>query len=394
MSRFVFVSYPAWGHIDFGGGSYLGLARALADRGHEVTWVLPIGPDVVMHVMRFGVPQLQVRKITVGVDVQAAIERAGIAVERIDACLELMDPSQNRDRAIASSRLFAKLVAERGADACVVDRLAVVAGIGCHVARVPWCSMGGDGTAWTSSDGNGSVPGRHDAFPFDEVCDAVGADLPGTCRRSFWAMSPHLNLSFLFPDWAPGPPVVPTHFVGGASATGEARTTTLVTLGTTFARDVLPAFLAAVIDLCARDPGRTVEVLTGAPAITAQLAAHGLPNLVARDWAPYHEAFARASLAIGHGGNGFVWHSVAAGIPMLAVPTSAGDQRFGAQRLADLGLGARIEPGELVDAVHALEADAGVRARVLAMRGVMAAGGGVDAAVRLVEQLVTPGGAR
>jgi hypothetical protein len=395
MARFAFVSYPAWGHIDFGGRSFLRTARMLVDRGHDVTWVLPIGPDVVVQATRFGVPQLQIRRIVVGIDVQAAIKAAGIAVERIDACFDLMDASQGRDRAIASARTFAAFLTEHRIDACLVDRLAVVAGLGCEAARVPWCVVGGDGARWTTSSELGSIPGTHDAFPFDEVCDALGAnDLPEACRRSFWAMSPYLNLTFLFRGFSATVPAVPTHFVGGRVRSDEARETVLVTLGTTFGREALDAFLRGVVELSSLAPDRAVEILTSTPAITRQLVEDvaSAPRVVVRDWAPYDEAFGRASVAIGHGGNGFVWHAVAAAVPMIAVPTRAGDQRYGADRIVELGLGVRIEPdavtgAALEAAIREVAAGTRVHARVRDASAALASGGGVDAAVRLVEQL-------
>lgn len=380
MASFVFVSLPAWGHIDFGGRGFLRTARGLIESGHTVRWLLAGGTDAT------------------AAGIQTAISEAGVPVERLDVSLDLVT-NPDVDRAASAVRAFAELLKVRKVDVCVIDRLSMLAGVAAHLAGVPWSVVGSNGAAWMRVAGHlrcrGTVPGPFTAYPMAELCRNVGAsDFPEHARDTFWAISPFLNLSFLFRSFFPDASVAPTHFVGGSSGAGDDRGTILVTLGTTFGMN---DFIPSLLDMCARGAAGDVDVelLTGYSAErTEQLArrAAGAPRLTIRSWLPYEVAFRGARLAIGHGGNGFTWHALAAAIPIMAIPSINGDQLFGAERIVALGAGRILDGDGLTpETLERTLRDPSLydRTRSHELARVLASGGSVGAAVQLLEVLAT-----
>ncbi len=103
---------------------------------------------------------------------------------------------------------------------------------------------------------------------------------------------------------------------------------------------------------------------------------------------------ARADLAVGPGGGGFVGKAMWSGVPMVVVP-GVGDQRETAMRIHVAGVGRRVRPGPLLDvrlrwAVLAALADPRLRRHAAACEAACRRGG-VPAAVREVEEAVDRG---
>jgi UDP:flavonoid glycosyltransferase YjiC (YdhE family) len=103
---------------------------------------------------------------------------------------------------------------------------------------------------------------------------------------------------------------------------------------------------------------------------------------------PHLPLLARADVAVGYGGGGFVSKATAAGVPLVVVPLQ-GDQPEAAARLRDVGVGRtvpprRANPRRLRRAVLAHLADDGARAAARRLAG-EAAQLGPELAARLVE---------
>ncbi|QFY13404.1 oleandomycin glycosyltransferase [Nonomuraea phyllanthi] len=98
--------------------------------------------------------------------------------------------------------------------------------------------------------------------------------------------------------------------------------------------------------------GGTVVVSTGA---TDPAALGPLPeNVIARRFVPQTEVLSRAALFVTHGGMNSVNEALYAAVPMLVIPQSA-DQPLVARRVAELGAGLTIPPGDAgVVRVHSL----------------------------------------
>ena len=378
MARFVFTSHAAMGHIDFGGGSYLRTARLLIDRGHEVRWLLPAnprpGPRVFERLAR----------------VEAAIAAAGVPVSRLGDPFDVNRPFHMQQ--VETVRAFSQFLREQAADACIVDRLSVLAGIGAHAAAVPWAVVGGDGAQWVRRAGWG---GEHGAFvdsPAIEVVRRLGiADFPATSLMTYWAVSPYLNVSFFPRQFFGIAGDAHSHFLGGNAPIAEgARESILVTLGTSYrpeVRDVLLSSLPAVAS-SGRPP---LEILTGDAEISARLRA-ATDRLRVLDWEPYEVAFARSRLAIGHGGTAFLWQAFAAGVPVIAIPSGVGDQSFAAERIERLGVGHSIPPHMLTATrlgavIDELLQDDATQSRVADFRRLLRSGGGLVVAAELFERL-------
>jgi MGT family glycosyltransferase len=114
------------------------------------------------------------------------------------------------------------------------------------------------------------------------------------------------------------------------------------------------------------------------------------PNVFVAEYAPGDALLARADVCINHGGNGTIYQALAAGVPVVGVPTHA-DQQVQLQLCERSGVGrslpeARLTPAALREAVDAVRGDgryAG-NARRLA-RAIGACDGARTAAAAVVE---------
>ncbi|MER6030746.1 macrolide family glycosyltransferase [Streptomyces sp. NPDC001851] len=104
---------------------------------------------------------------------------------------------------------------------------------------------------------------------------------------------------------------------------------------------------------------------------------------------PQRAVLEHAAVFVTHAGIRSTMESLAAGVPLVAVPQSV-ELDFTARRIAELGLGVRVarqeaSPEALREAVLKAAEDAGIRQRVTAMAGLARAGGGATAAADAIE---------
>src|SRR5207248_194812 len=64
-------------------------------------------------------------------------------------------------------------------------------------------------------------------------------------------------------------------------------------------------------------------------------------NIFIADFAPGLDLMQRSSVVVSHGGNGTVYQAIAAGCPLIGMPSHL-DQDFNLQRVRDLGIGIRL----------------------------------------------------
>jgi MGT family glycosyltransferase len=142
-----------------------------------------------------------------------------------------------------------------------------------------------------------------------------------------------------------------------------------------------------VIDCLARTPYRYV-VSKGPLHSEIELA----PNMWGAEFVPQVSVVGQADLVITHGGNNTVTESLHFGKPMVVLPLFW-DQHDNAQRIAELGLGARLDPyrftdAEMHEAIARLLGDAALAGRLSrAARGIQQRGG-VQAAAGIIERAV------
>jgi MGT family glycosyltransferase len=105
---------------------------------------------------------------------------------------------------------------------------------------------------------------------------------------------------------------------------------------------------------------------------------------------------AKTDVFVGHGGMNSTMEALAHAVPLVVVPQQS-EQRVTADRVAELGLGRRLDPGDvtpesLLEAVGALVSEPGAAERLAAMqRAVLAGGGHERAAAEILRFTGSPG---
>ncbi|WP_424890435.1 macrolide family glycosyltransferase [Streptomyces sp. XH2] len=112
-------------------------------------------------------------------------------------------------------------------------------------------------------------------------------------------------------------------------------------------------------------------------------------NVEAHPYVPYLDVLPHAAAFVTHAGMGSAMEALTHATPMVAVPQMH-EQEAVAARIADLGLGARLDPGALDAAtlretVLKVAGDPGVRDALTRMRDVTRAAGGAAAAADRIE---------
>ena len=167
-----------------------------------------------------------------------------------------------------------------------------------------------------------------------------------------------------------------------------ARPIVLASLGTVFNKT--PGALEAIVEGLSDEPYSAI-VAIGRDRDPARF---GSPpsNVRLEPFVPQPLLLARCDAFVTHCGFNSVKESLAAGVPMVAVPITA-DQPYAAERCAALGVARMIGPGErsgasVRDAVRAVLGDLGYRDRARRFQAEMASLPGPERVVELLEQLV------
>jgi len=150
------------------------------------------------------------------------------------------------------------------------------------------------------------------------------------------------------------------------------------------------AELAAAAIEAVRAVGRPAIVAGGWAGLERYIAPGG--DVLAADTLPHGRVLPRVAAAIHHGGAGTTTAVARAGVPQVLLPHIL-DQFFWARRVAELGLGPRAIPVDLVtadqlaDRVETAVADPAIRARAAGMAPAIRARNGTAAAVAHLERL-------
>jgi MGT family glycosyltransferase len=181
-----------------------------------------------------------------------------------------------------------------------------------------------------------------------------------------------------------GPCLSGTRSPGTWRPRGDGLPVLLVSLGTVYSEQ--PEFFRLCAEAMADLPWQVV--LSGGGRVDADAVGALPPNVELWPRVPQLDVLAHASAFVTHAGMGSVMEALLHGVPMVALP-QMGEQRAVAQRIADLGLGARLAPAgltaaELRDAVVRVAGDDRIRAGV-AEFGRRASGGGAVEAVDRIE---------
>jgi MGT family glycosyltransferase len=168
-----------------------------------------------------------------------------------------------------------------------------------------------------------------------------------------------------------------------------------VSLGTIY--NERPAFFRACLEAFAGSEWRLV-VATG-EWVDAEALGPVPDNVVLQPWVPQLEMLARADVFVTHGGMNSTMEALAYAVPLVVVPQQS-EQRVTADRVVELGLGRRIDPGDvtpaaMLEAATWVASDKGVAERVAVMQGAVIGGGGREraatAVLRFARGLPRPG---
>ena len=237
------------------------------------------------------------------------------------------------------------------------------------------------------------------ADPAIERARAEMHDLLGqyglTPRAAGMAASASLNIVFVPPEFQPAADTFDDRyrFVGPSPSFREdehgwsppADRVLYVSLGTAF--NDRPHFYRACLEAFG-DGAWSVALAVGERVRVQDLGP--IPgNIDARPWFPQPAVLGSASAFVSHAGMGSTMEALYYGVPLVCVPQMI-EQEANAQRVAELGLGVRLDPAtvtpaELRAAVDRVTADADVRVALDRMRAAIRVAGGATAAADAIE---------
>lgn len=348
--RWLFLSVPLWGHLDYGG--YLDLAVALARRGHQVLWAS--GSLVQEAVVRRGLPFTPLPSVgwrwlpSLSPDVPPA-ERARWRRER---ALEAWLHPEEHARAL---RALSSLIEVWRPDWIVAEPFAGVAAWAAERYDLPLIVVGFPAGRWPA-------PSTLEAQAEVEATRARLMEIAARLRLTgrFWRAdpfpqitSPCAHIVFFPASWFIDLERLDpqNRFFGGhrkasiAPPPSRSRPRVLITLGSTFTGD--PAFFIGAARAVQSLGGEPLLVLGRSPFAPGlrEAVARALPDLPVRDWVDYPTLFPQLDLVIHHGGMGTTHAALVYGVPQLVVP-HAGEQHLQARRVAAAGVGMTLWPSE------------------------------------------------
>lgn len=339
MTRFLFVSLPLAGHIDWGG--MLATASELTRQPeHAVAWAS--GPAIAPAIERAGVEFLDLQR-TGWIDPQPV--PAGLTTEQLASARQqrALDAWLHQQRILAAARDLEATAANWQPDVIVAEPYAAA---GALVAERIGLPLAVCGRPALTPQGQLRQTGGEATQRIEALCRDFGVsgdywDVAAGQIRSRW-----LHLDFFSRRWYADLPQLgqQTRFFGGGGQAGQPRTgrsnTILITLGSLFTDD--PVFLRIAAAAVLAEGGRP-RVITGKRGVGATTESLDLPpGTEVTDWVDFDAVLPGAAGIIHHGGVGTTHAALRHGAPQVAVP-HAGDQHAQAGRitLAKVGYGVR-----------------------------------------------------
>ncbi|MBO9360857.1 MAG: glycosyltransferase family 1 protein [Thermoflexus sp.] len=393
--RWLFVSVPLWGHLDYGG--YLDLAVALAGRGERVLWAS--GPPVQEAVVRRGLPFVPLPSVGWRwlPPLPSELPPAERARQRPERALAAWLHPEEHARAL---RPLGSLIEAWRPDILVAEPFAGAAAWAAERYDLPLLVVGFPAGRWPApATAEAQAEGEAARAQLARVADRLG--LTGRYWRSDpfpQIISPCAHIVFFPANWFVDLERLDSQnrFFGGrrrvpASASApRPHPCVLITLGSTFTGD--PAFFIGAARAVQALGGQPIPVLGRSPFAPGlqEAVRRALPDLPLRDWVDYAATFPELDLVIHHGGMGTTHTALVYGVPQLVVP-HAGEQHLQARRVEAAGVGLSMRPAEATprrwrERIAALlkEPIFQERARMWAQR-MEAAGGVEEAAAQLIE---------
>ncbi len=340
MTRFLFVSLPLAGHIDWGG--MLATAGELATRpGHAVAWAS--GRAVAPAIERSGVEFLQLRHTgwTDAASAPDGLTAEGRQQRALDAWLA-------SEPVLAAARDLNEIAAGWQPDVIITDPYAAAGALVAEKRGLPLVVCGRPALA---SQAQPKQPASPAAARIVALCRGFGVSGDAWDLVSGQVRSSSLHLDFFAPRWYADVPTLgpQTRFFGSGLPAGQPATarsnTILITLGSLFTDD--PAFFRIAAAAVLAEGGRPL-VVTGRRGDAAT--SLGLPpGVEVTDWVDFDTVLPGVAGVIHHGGVGTTHAALRHAAPQVAVP-HAGDQLAQAGRITLAGVGYGVRPADFTSA--------------------------------------------
>jgi UDP:flavonoid glycosyltransferase YjiC (YdhE family) len=387
MTRFLFVSLPLQGHLDWGG--MLKSASTLSGGSeHEVAWAS--GPAVQPAVETANLVFLSLaatgwRPMSPLSDRLLPAHRARLRQQRA------LDSWLHGETVHQATVELADIMAQWRPDVIVAEPYAAAAALSAERLGLPLIVCG-----------RPALPDR-----LNSQATMLSQRVRHLCQQTevpgdYWDLargqirSPLLHVDYFSRHWyADLPAIAPqTRFVGGQTSINSGCSddhppTVLVTLGSLFNQD--PHFFQVSAEAILAEGGHPLAVTgrRGDSSVQAQLKTQLPAGAEITPWVDFSQILPRVTAMIHHGGVGTTHAALQYGIPQVAVP-HAGDQGAQAGRITQAGVGFGVRPADfsLANArwlVRQLLQNQSLRTNVRAWRAHMQVLGGVPAAVQAIE---------
>jgi MGT family glycosyltransferase len=401
MTRFLFISAPLAGHLDWGG--YLRTAAALVQSGHDVTWASD--PLVAPQVTAAGVPFTAVA--TTGWHLPSSLpadlspaERAALRQQRaIDAWLDVREVRRGVGE-------IARVIESFRPDVIASELFVTAAPLLAEKHEIPlvicgWPAQGMTAAGKTTSSAAGQVAQLAQAR-LQQLWELEQISGRHWSRGGFWPVSPQGHVVYFSRAWyGEHVALLPyNQYVGGQAAAPVGpppawlddlpidRPLVLITLGSLFVHD--EGFFLATVQAVLHAGGCPI-VAAGSQDLADRLRQQLPADAVVQSWVAYDWLLPRLDLVIHHGGVGTTHAAIVHGVPQIIVP-HAGDQANQARRAAAAGIAltlapAPLSPTQLAPVVGRLLSDPRWRERATVWQNEFARLGGVTQAARWMSKL-------
>ncbi len=316
------------GHLDFGGMGFVGLAKKLVARGHDVTWI-----SCQQQVNRL-------RAFDFNVEQQPVIDALNL-----NYFIPVNAIAQHGDKyqwLLQQIQYFHTLIASRKPNLILFDRLLTYAALAADELCVPYASVGTPGGHWFRHE-TGTLPSESPVLDYSHLGDAIKNDL-GWKRgalNSFWINSPLLNICFLGRDFYSVQPGTPSaqvyHFADKSIRTSGTR------FGISFGNEGTEAILKLFMECMlqhdeVQDP---LDIFLGNKdhLMREMVPRYQSERVKFHGWVDFSEHFPKLKCLAFFGGIGTIWHCIDNFLPMLVVPGLIGDQIYNGRLVVECGLG-------------------------------------------------------
>lgn len=339
MTRFLFVSLPLAGHLDWGG--MLATAAVLSRCDHQVAWAS--GPEVASAVGRAGLEFLNLPNT--GWSDQPDLP-AGLPVEQLAALRQqrALDSWLDPSAILPAVAMLQDRFADWRPDAVVLEPYAAAAALAAETSALPIVVCGRPALPDPVQNPTVTLASHRIRL----LCSHIGVAGRNWDLNRGQIRSPLLHVDFFSRRWYTDLPTIApqTLFAGSQRELAPAPQdppTVLITLGSLFRDD--PAFYRVAAEAVLLEGGSPL-VVTGrrTDETIADVTPSSLPaGTEVRGWVDFDVVMPRLTGIIHHGGVGTTHAALRHGLPQVAVP-HAGDQQPQAGRITQAGVGYGVRP--------------------------------------------------